>query len=375
VSYSWPQFKEAVSGALAFLTRVLKFKRQILALVVFFSFVAVMFVVAYMGRREPLVDQDEAQTLIALSLSDPTVVSDYNYPKAYEVVLESIDEIEGTVHLRADLKMRWALSFDYVDERFKTEEMRKKRFPVQVRFGPFTVHENPFLDWSQFERPPKIDQRPAIPLVPPDYSKVQPTSTQTDVSLQGDPWFYPFDKYLIDASVHCEIFATPDLLPAAPPIPPLKGYFLIPGDGYSLSSKLPNFLVRNATERDVESFLKEMRPDTNPKEGAKKFRPDTWRDGTILVVLERPLFLKFFAGFFLILAIVVIGVIIMYSDTKQLGLNIFGYFLALWAIRAPLAAGAPKVPILMDYVTLGLYALLVAAALSKFIWGFSAKPD
>jgi cytochrome b subunit of formate dehydrogenase len=54
-------FKVTVSGGRASLTRVLKFKRQILALVVFFSFVAGILVVAYMGHREPLVEQDEMQ--------------------------------------------------------------------------------------------------------------------------------------------------------------------------------------------------------------------------------------------------------------------------------------------------------------------------
>jgi hypothetical protein len=380
VSYSWAQFKETVSGCRASLTRVLKFKRQILALVVFFSIVAGMSEVAYLGHREPLVGQDDTQWEIADDT--PNRSRNYDYPKAYKVVLESIDEVEGTAHLGADLKMiprffgsplEYALK-DYMlgDYGLKTEDVSKLRSArEQLAFGPFTITDQTpqFLDasgdlWVQSLGGYHFHPRPT--LLGPEFSEVQPTtSTQKDVSLNGDSWLYPFDKYLIVAQVRCAVFVRPVT-------PGLKQYFWIPGDGYTLSSKLPNFLVRNATERDVESFLKSMEPDTNPKEVAKKYRPDTWRDGLILVVLERPLFPKFFASFFLILAVVGIGVIIKYSGTKKLGLNIFGYFLALWAIRAPLAAGAPKVPILMDYVTLGLYALLVAAALSKLIWGFRA---
>src|SRR5207253_9133503 len=40
------------------------------------------------------------------------------------------------------------------------------------------------------------------------------------------------------------------------------------------------------------------------------------------------------------------------------------------AIRAPLAAGAPKAPLLMDYLAMGLYVLLIGVVLAKFIWGF-----
>ena len=95
-----------------------------------------------------------------------------------------------------------------------------------------------------------------------------------------------------------------------------------------------------------------------------------WRDGRIVLVLERPLFPKFFAVFFGAIALAWIVIIAMSSDSKQLSLNVLGYFLAIWAIRTPLAVGAPKVPTLMDYVTLGLYAFLVAVALANFIWGF-----
>jgi hypothetical protein len=150
------------------------------------------------------------------------------------------------------------------------------------------------------------------------------------------------------------------------------GTALIPSDEYFLSSKLPNFTVRNAKAKDVETWLKGVwvgrREDY--KKVVQSYRPDMWRDGGVLVVLERPFFPKFFAVFFGTVALAWIVIVATSADSKQLSLNVFGYFLAIWAIRAPLAAEGPKGSTLMDYVTLGLYALLVAVALAKFIWGF-----
>jgi len=129
-------------------------------------------------------------------------------------------------------------------------------------------------------------------------------------------------------------------------------------------------LVRNPKAEDVGFRIKAVWPDADPKKYAQDYRADMWRDGRIVLVLERPLFPKFFAVFFGAIALAWIVIIAMSSDSKQLSLNVLGYFLAIWAIRTPLAVGAPKVPTLMDYVTLGLYAFLVAVALANFIWGF-----
>src|SRR5205807_4022488 len=71
-----------------------------------------------------------------------------------------------------------------------------------------------------------------------------------------------------------------------------------------------------------------------------------------------------------LLAVAWILVVAKSADPKQLTLNEFAYFLAIWAIRAPLAAAAPKAPLLMDYMTMGLYVLLIGVAVARLIWGF-----
>ena len=174
----------------------------------------------------------------------------------------------------------------------------------------------------------------------------------------GDPWLYPFDKYVIAAQIKLMIVATPDW----------KQYFRIPDDRYTVLPKIPNLMVRNIKANDLEHWAKYFQQD--PKDFARLYRPDFWKDGRILLVLERPLFPKFFAVFFGILAVAWILVVARSADPMQLTLNEFAYFLALWAIRAPLAAGAPKAPLLMDYLAMGLYVLLIGVVLAKFIWGF-----
>jgi hypothetical protein len=376
----WSQVKRVVSTWLGPPAKFLKYKRQILAVFVFLAIASGVVVVSYLDYRKPYVDVGHDQSEIGgISVDGQPMFQSQSHPiaKYCRVALESIDDIGGTVHLRADLHMmlkglegfgmpegKEPLLFS-VEESIQTDQIRKNPFPVQVLFGPVEISDASdefMVSPSQYFRR-RMDHLHISSHPPPNYSESAPASAQADVPFYGDPWQYPFDKYLIAARVMCPVLATPDQ----------KQYFDILGDEYALSFKIPNLLVRNAKAKDVETWKKADWPDIPPKnlkEDAQSYRADVWRDGGILLVLERPLFPKFFAMFFGIVALAWIAIVAMSTDAEQLSLNALGYFLAIWAIRAPLAAEAPKGTILMDYVTLGLYALLVAVALAKFIWGF-----
>jgi hypothetical protein len=349
---------------------VLTYKRKILAVSFLLTIIACLIVVANNDHKLSPVDQDPDQWWLGAEsvrgFQSPV------YAKYYKVLLESIDEIEGTVHLRADFQMpvpRTQLLI-YIHESLKPtlDQISKNPNPAEVLFGDFHIYEGEAefaLGPSEY---PGFRLRPLPHRRPPNgVSESVPTSTQADIVLSGDSWLYPFDKYFIAAQVRCPVLATPDR----------KIYFEILGDGYTLSSKLPNFIVRNATVNDLEFWSQILRSQILTDESAKKlaqpYRADRWRDGAILLVLERPLFPRFFAVFFGVVALAWVAVVVMIADLKQLSINVFGYFVAIWAIRAPLAVGAPKAPTLMDYVTLGLYALLVAVVLAKFIWGFPKR--
>jgi len=361
----WSQIKRIPHG-LGIVARLLEHRRKILAIAFLLVVVSLVFVAVYLAHRAPQMEQDKAQWFLGTGIAAPGQVP--AYVKYYRVVLESIDDTYQTAHLRADLRYVWGTDpsvliraplFTFIDESPETHEIRKNySAPVQVFFSPFEISDATNEFSLGVFGPRGWTNNVPLKRPPASFSESVPKSTRADVPLLGDPWLYPFDKYVIAAQIKLMIVATPDW----------KQYFRIPDDRYTVSPKIPNLMVRNIKASDLEYWAKYFQQD--PKEFARLYRPDFWKDGRILLVLERPVFPKFFAVIFAILAVAWILVVARSADPKQLTLNEFAYFLAIWAIRAPLAAGAPKAPLLMDYITMSLYVLLIGVALAKCIWGF-----
>ncbi len=344
---------------LALLKKLQKYKLRILAVTVFLVIFSPIIVVTYLSSQEQLLYIDDDQWNLSVA-SEPITQM---FPKYYKVVLESIDDMQGTAHLRADLRMltpdgKGLALLNFIPEQLKTSQTRQHPVPVEVLFGRFTVRD----ELSSGGFPPSLGYPyPEVSGRPHNFSESAPTSSEADVMIMGRSWWYPFDEYLIAARVDCVVVATPDR----------EKYFRVLSDGYTFTSKLSNYIIRNVNAKDVEHWVKYIQPDTKDKdlrESTKLYRVDFWRDGIILLVLNRPLFPRFFAVFFSIVALAGIGVIAKVSDPKQLSLNAFGYFLAILAIRAPLAAGAPNGPLFIDYATLGLYAFLIAVVTARFVW-------
>jgi hypothetical protein len=44
----------------------------------------------------------------------------------------------------------------------------------------------------------------------PEFSESQPQAAHPDVSLSGDPWWYPFDKYFMAADLNCDVILKDD---------------------------------------------------------------------------------------------------------------------------------------------------------------------
>src|SRR6266513_2903613 len=308
---SWTQIENVISDKLRLVVRLLDHRRKILAIAVLLVVVSFVFVAVYLGHREPQMDQDQTQWFLGTEIPAPGQVT--AYVKYYRVVLESIDETYQTARLRADLRYVWG-----------------KDPSMLVRAPLFTF----------------IDESPETHEIRKNYS------------APVQVFFSPFEISDATNEFSLGVFASPDW----------KQYFRIPDDRYTVLPKIPNLMVRNIKANDLEYWGKYFQQD--PKEFARLYRPDFWKDGRILLVLERPMFPKFFAVFFGILAVAWILVVAKSADPKQLTLNEFAYFLAIWAIRAPLAAAAPKAPLLMDYMTMGLYVLLIGVAVARLIWGF-----
>jgi len=287
VNFAWSQVKKAVADVFGRLMGGLKHLQKIVAVLVFFTIASCVIAVAYWSYHEIPIDVDDEQW----KLREPQGYADMADTKSYKVMLESLDDVSGTVHLRAELHMppKELPLFDHVEERFMTDEIRKHRIPASEIF-PLN------LGWTQgwFSRGP-TNMNPTA-----NYSEVAPVSTQADVFLTGAPWLYSFDKYLITAEVRCIVLATPDR----------KQYFRIRDDGYYLVSKIPNMLIRNAKAKDVACWRKKWDPDHDPKIFAHDFKADGWRNGAIFLVLERPLFPKFLTVFFGIIALVWLGFLV-----------------------------------------------------------------
>jgi hypothetical protein len=356
----WPHIEKAISNIPALLSKFQRYKWKISAIIVFVAIASSVFVFAYLSYREPILNVEDEQ-ITGFPSQGPMHPELVESIKSYSVDLVSIDEGAGTVHVRA--KVHWPpgigrLKFlNFIPERYKTDETRKNPYPLQVLYGPLRIVDVGTMDFDPMNYPDLPTHNP-----PTDFSESAPVSTEADIQfIDGNPWFYPFDRYYLSAQIQSIVLVTRDR----------QTYFnIVRSDWYTLSSKLPNLVVRNVNAKDIEYWTKLVTPEADPRKAAQSYRPGVWRQGRILLVLERPLFRRFFAVFFLILALAWIAIVAMVSDLKQLSVNVFGYFLAIWAIRTPLAAGGPNVSTLMDYVTLGLYALLIAVALAKFIWEF-----
>jgi hypothetical protein len=352
----------------------LKHSRRVLAVIAFVGMVSVVVVFGYRDSKQ-----------IYVSLPDPDQYEmEQHAPRYYKITLQSFDPAAETVHLTAEMKNPMVdfnfNPWNFVDQSVLAKELSETeqlRYPASLVYGPleiisgselFTVDSFPEFQRTQPFRSrflrnlSRIDLRNGENV---NLSETPPAKIEADIRVHGSPWLYPFDSYLLVAEITCPMFATKDR----------KTYLKVGDDSYTFESAISNVKVRAANSQDVRATSvqesSEPRPEFRKKD--EVFKANVWREGTILLVLERPLFPKFFAIFFGVISVAWLLVLARTSDSKQLGTNLFGYFLAIWAIRAPLAAGAPPIPTLLDYVVLALYASAIALAVARYIWGFKPK--
>jgi hypothetical protein len=216
----WSLVKWVISSTLSPFKTFLGYKRRILAVAVFLAIVSSFLVASYLDHREIWIDEDPDQ----LNLKATNAPMSSNTPKFYKVALESIDNVGGTVHLRANLQI-WPKDTGvpfliYAEEFRETSRTYANAIPIQMLFGPFEISDasdeffgNPiqYFQWHPIQS--GISSNP-----PPNYSESVPGPVEADVQLFGDSWLYPFDQYLVAARVKCPVLATSDR----------KQYFIIP---------------------------------------------------------------------------------------------------------------------------------------------------
>jgi len=349
--------RRAVVSSLEFKWRILAISMAVVVAISIATF-------GYLSHEEdPIQGMDPPQ--MAIRRIDPiTGTDELSFPKrVYRVAIESIDESAGIIRLKVDLRVpsQDALVGAYMRFSGLTSYTSKSQIPLS--FGSLKISDLTLYVLSGMSGPPSAVK--SVRDLSSPLSESPPSPVESDVIMLGDPWRYPFDGYFVAAGVNCDV----TLKDANQERHPLEDF------GYHLRDQVPpNLIIKRATREDVEWAVRRF---TNASFEASRvaaaFDPDGWRHGVVVLIMHRPIFPRFFAVFFGVVAVIWIGFIVMIEDKKQLMLNVVGYFLSIWAIRAPLATGAPKVTTLMDYATLGLYAILIAAVGFRLLWGYQ-KP-
>ena len=184
----------------------------------------------------------------------------------------------------------------------------------------------------------------------------EPAAVPFELKLIGEPKFYPFDKYLIAGAAKCVIKDNPEGISET-----LKEEGL---EAITVTQNIPGFLIRRAKFKEVNAFRFKEIVDKMEISDLKK-----WHfKNAFLLVLYRPLFLRFMTVFLGVVAFLSILCIVFWAPLRDIPVNAMGYFIALWAIREILYQGTTAFPTLIDYGVLSLYACMIIGAISKWIW-------
>jgi hypothetical protein len=169
----------------------------------------------------------------------------------------------------------------------------------------------------------------------------------------GDSREFPFDKYLVIYRIWVPVLLQlPD------------GRYIGVLGIHEIDNHVPGFLLRYATAKEIETWSKPTLADSLTAPIA--YDDSMWSGRQNAVVLERPLFLKVIS---IVLAVVLALYLVWFAireETDKLTPDILGFFLTVWAIRAALSVGAPKIPTLIDYGALCFYIAFLAVVSWKF---------
>jgi hypothetical protein len=200
------------------------------------------------------------------------------------------------------------------------------------------------------------------PASPGTLSKERPSTFKAELHALGEPSRYPFDKYILMGGIVGDAYIG------------YKGqYTRLKGATYDMTFRLPGFVVKQPPAQLLQDWPTGLRGITElmrsvgafPKNVSMysvPFDAERWKDGQFIVLLERPSFLRVSTVFLGVLALLSIFVGAYFIEPKQFVMNALGYFVALWAIRSVLGAGAPAgVPTYLDYGVVTLYFIEISA--------------
>jgi len=276
-------------------------------------------------------------------------------PIDYHLRFQSID-FENRI-VRGSLKLRFRPNLFDVDSKDE----------IKYRFGPLVYADgiSLFSGWglkSSWMINLKVSQLAKTT----EFKAHKPAAVPFESELIGEPKAYPFDAYLLVGAVKCVIKDDPE--GASETLKRKRR------EDITVSQNIPGFLIRYARFDEVERFGPWPMQLTDKTIKVETSDYKEWnRKNVFLLVLERPLFLRFMTIFLGVVACFSVLYIVFWRPVKDIPVNGMGYFIALWAIREILYRGTTAFPTLIDYGVLFLYACLVVGGICRWIWPRNAS--
>ncbi len=215
-------------------------------------------------------------------------------------------------------------------------------------------------DWGEFEKSEGLGPYATVYFIFPSEEEIYQKnkiedldhlSRQFSFKVSGNPTLYPFDSYNVEISIL--ILHVPDLAAGeASTEHPRKA---VPLDVTTrLREYLPGFYVDN--RKNSLSFQKDLiKGDPMATNNMFSFR------------LVRIKFLRYFTVYIYTLACIFLAYIAFRRNVSELLGQALGYFAALWGIRGIITAKIEVFPTIIDYLTLGLYSVLVLIVAGRLL--------
>src|SRR6201981_3370403 len=215
-------------------SRLLEYRWRILAISAATVVVATIATFGYLSYEEsPIQGVDEEQW----TLAEVTWTQGGGPGKDYRVEIESVDETSGTIRLKVTLQPLTDHLVRQAYMRFSGLTNYTQKAPIPLAFGELKVSDVT----SEFLFSPEVTQWAASkgyhrhPQHFPEFSESQPQAAHADVSLSGNPWWYPFDKYFMAADLNCDVILKDDK----------QQSHKLEDAGYYLSTQVPpNFVIK-----------------------------------------------------------------------------------------------------------------------------------
>lgn len=190
------------------------------------------------------------------------------------------------------------------------------------------------------------------------FSDQEPDSLRFEIIALGEPKLYPFDKYFLVGVAVCQIIKETDVGGKGRTINHERN------QKTTVKQDIRGFLLRRARFNEVKGWGDKPDEDETEKKNFEK-----WNKGnTFLLVLERPLFLRFMAVFLGLTAFVSILFIVRLGPISDIPIKLVGYFVGLWALREVFSGGTEAFPTVIDYGTFLLYSILIVGVVVRIIW-------